>query len=133
VISELRKPRPHGAVLSWYRSVPLARLALPSVAFYELQAGIEMTRNQDPQRTFELEAWVDSISREATILNLDYGAARETARLMKGHPRHLLEDAMIAAIARVHGYTVATRNVKDFRSFNLPLVNPFDFKDESNP
>jgi predicted nucleic acid-binding protein len=128
VISELRKPRPHGAVLAWYLSIPLASKAFPSVAYYELQAGVEITRKQNPHKALELELWIQEIAKETSILPLDYSAACETARLMAGKPRLLLEDAMIAAIARVNGYTVATRNVKDFRSFDVPLVNPFDYK-----
>jgi toxin FitB len=38
----------------------------------------------------------------------------------------LFEDAMIAATARVHGLTVVTRNVADFRTFDVPLLNPFE-------
>ncbi len=38
----------------------------------------------------------------------------------------LYEDAMIAATARVHGLTVVTRNVKDFRVFDVPLLDPFE-------
>ena len=36
----------------------------------------------------------------------------------------LYEDAMIAAIAKVHHLTVVTRNVTDFSRFELPLFNP---------
>jgi hypothetical protein len=55
-------------------------------------------------------------------------AAREAARLMQGQSRELFEDAIIAAIAKVNGLTVATRNARDFERFNVPLVNPFTFK-----
>jgi hypothetical protein len=37
----------------------------------------------------------------------------------------LYEDAMIAAIAKVHNYTLVTRNVADFKHFRIPVVNPF--------
>jgi predicted nucleic acid-binding protein len=40
----------------------------------------------------------------------------------------LYEDAMIAAIALVHGLTVVTRNVKDFDGFGVALLNPFKYK-----
>jgi hypothetical protein len=39
----------------------------------------------------------------------------------------LYEDAMIAAIARVHGLTVVTRNVADFACFGVNVLNPFEF------
>lgn len=44
---------------------------------------------------------------------------------MEGKPEHLLEDAMIAATARVHGLRVATRNEADFARLGLDVVNPF--------
>ncbi len=37
----------------------------------------------------------------------------------------LYEDAMIAATAKVHGLTVATRNVNDFNALGLEVFNPF--------
>lgn len=47
VVSELRRPRPHGAVLSWLASVDDADLHLSVVTLAEIQAGIEITREQD--------------------------------------------------------------------------------------
>ncbi len=47
---------------------------------------------------------------------------------MTKQPDHLMADAMIAAIARVNGLTMATRNTRDFARFGVPLVNPFEFK-----
>ena len=34
-------------------------------------------------------------------------------------------DALIAATALVHGMTVVTRNVADFESTGVPLLNPW--------
>lgn len=50
---------------------------------------------------------------------------REWARLMHGKADHLIEDAMIAATARLHDLVVATRNEGDFIYFNVEVVNPF--------
>lgn len=46
VVSELRRPRPHGAVLAWLQSVDDAQLFLSAVTLGEIQAGIELTREQ---------------------------------------------------------------------------------------
>lgn len=71
---------------------------------------------------------MDRLEREVTVLPLDGPAARETAHLIHGKSLDLLEDAMIAAIARVHNLTVATRNTRDFVLFDVPLVDPFLFR-----
>jgi len=53
---------------------------------------------------------------------------REWARLMQGRPHHLLEDVMIAATARIHGLTVATRNERDFEQLDVEIINPFKLR-----
>jgi len=73
----------------------------------------------------ELTRWVDLIEATSQALPMDGRCFREYARLMHGHSEKLTEDAMIAAIAHVHGLTVATRNEKDFAHFSLAVFNPF--------
>ena len=43
---------------------------------------------------------------------------------MDREPDELLEDAMIAATARVHHLIVATRNEADFEQFDVGILNP---------
>ena len=59
---------------------------------------------------------------------MDSACFREWARLKTGKSSELIEDAMIAATARVHGLEVATRNERDFRRFNVKVFNPFHFQ-----
>jgi predicted nucleic acid-binding protein len=125
VLSELRKAKPHGAVLAWYKSHLPGAYAIPSLALYEIQAGAEITRMQDAEKAREIERWAEALANAAVVLPLDGASARESARLMAHQSRLLIEDAMIAAIARVNGLTVATRNTRDFNRFSVPLVNPF--------
>ena len=127
VLSELRKAKPHGAVLAWYKSHSPAAFAVPALALYEIQAGAEVTRRQDAEKAREIERWAEALANEAVVLSLDGGSARELARLMARQSKLLIEDAMIAAIARVNGLTVATRNARDFERFGVALVNPFLF------
>jgi predicted nucleic acid-binding protein len=129
VVSEFRKKRPHGAVVAWYKSYSPSAFAIPSIAFFELQIGAEMTRKQDDDKAREIETWIETVLRSATVLSLDATAARETARLIERHSWDLIGDGMIAAIARVNGLTVATRNIRDFKHFEVSLVNPFDYKE----
>ena len=128
VVSELRKNRPHGAVVAWRMSVPVHQLAIPAVVLAEIQTGIEITRKQDPSKARELEAWLDRVMAYYTILPADGMIYREWARLMAGTSDDLAADAMIAATARIHGMVIVTRNVKDFRSFGVKLLNPFTGK-----
>ena len=133
VVSELRKTRPHGAVVAWRRSVPLHQLAVPAVVIAEIQDGIEITRLQDAAKAEELESWLDSVMSYYTILPADGIIYREWARLMHGRSDTLAADAMIAATARVLRLIVATRNVKDFKPFNVEVFNPFGYaREEEN-
>jgi toxin FitB len=125
VISEMRKPRPHGAVAAWFSAVEEGKLFLSSVTLGELQAGIEQTRHRDVLKADELERWVDSLPTSCQVLPMDVQCFREWARLMDGKTPNLLEDAMIAATARVHGLIVATRNERDFQHFDVRTLNPF--------
>ncbi len=125
MLSELRRAKPHGAVLAWYRSHSPLAFALPALALYEIQGGAEVTRRQDTHKAAEIEIWADALLNDAVILPLDGPAAREAARMMARQSKALIEDAMIAAIAKVNGLTVATRNTRDFERFAVPLVNPF--------
>jgi hypothetical protein len=45
--------------------------------------------------------------------------------MMVGKQEELLYDVMIAATARLHGLTLATRNEKDFRHLGVDIINPF--------
>jgi len=125
VVSELRKPRPHGPVLAWLNGVDDANLPLATVTLGEVQAGIELTREQDPGKASEIEAWLDLVSLSYNVLPMDGPAFRCWARLMHRQSDTLYEDAMIAAIAKVNHLTVVTRNGADFKPFDVPLLNPF--------
>ncbi len=130
VVSELRRPRPHPSVLEWIGAVPAEQLHLCAVTIGEIQAGIEITREQDPVRAEELEAWLDDrVLGDFDVLTLDGSAFREWARLMHRQSDTLIQDAMIAAVAVVHGLTVVTRNVRDFEQLRVPVLDPFAERD----
>ena len=125
VVSELRKLRPHGGLVAWLRSIDDAQLYLCAVTLGEIQAGIELTREQDPEKASEIETWLDSLTGAYNVLPMDAAAFRSWAKLMHKKSDTLYEDAMIAATAQVHGLTVATRNVRDFKALGLDVFNPF--------
>jgi hypothetical protein len=125
VISELRKTRPHGAVMAWISAMEEARLFVSAVTLGELQVGIERTRRQDPLKASELERWVDRVPAVYRVLPMDIACFREWGRIMDKKPPELLQDAMIAATARVHRLVVATRNERDFERLEVRTFNPF--------
>jgi predicted nucleic acid-binding protein len=128
VVSELRKPKPHGAVVAWLQSASEVELHLSAVTLGEIQAGIELTREQDPAKAADIETWADLLTSSYNILPMDGETFRMGARLMHRKPDSLYEDAMIAATAKVHQLTVVTRNTADFGAFTVDLLNPFGTK-----
>jgi predicted nucleic acid-binding protein len=124
VISETRRPSRHGALIQWLAAQPPEKIFIPSIAFLEMQRGVELLKKQDSRRALEIEQWVDELSGSANILNFDVADAREYSRLVRRKPNFVSEDAMIAAMARTRGFTVVTRNIRDFEDFDVPLFNP---------
>jgi predicted nucleic acid-binding protein len=127
VVSELRRRRPHGAVLAWLESVSDADLHLSAVTIGELQGGIEMTRERDPGKAAEIEAWLEQVAQTYNVLAMDSPAFRCWARLSHRRSDKLIEDAMIAATAVIHNLTVVTRNIRDFEVFGVRTLNPFQW------
>jgi predicted nucleic acid-binding protein len=125
IVSELRKPRPQPAVVSWLEGVADADLHISAVTLGELQAGIEITREQDAAKAAEIEAWANQVAAAYNVLAMDAATFRQWAKLMHRQSDTVYEDAMIAASALVHKLTVVTRNVRDFKRFNVPVLNPF--------
>lgn len=126
IISELRKPKPHGAVLDWYGKIGEEDLFISAVSIGEIQAGIEITREQDKQKARALEAWLQVISNAHNVLPMTGATFRLWAKLMHGQSNTVREDAMIAATAIEKKLTVVTRNMKDFKRFKVNLLNPFE-------
>jgi len=125
VVSELRRPRPHGAVVAWVGTVPDEHLHMSVVTLGELQAGVEITRERDPAKANEIEAWIGRVAGLYNVLPLDGACFRAWARLMHRKPDDLVMDALIAATAAVHDLVVVTRNVRDFGRLGSPVLNPW--------
>jgi predicted nucleic acid-binding protein len=125
VVSELRRTRPHGAVLQWFEQTRDADICISCATVGEIQAGIELARDHDAAKAEEIERWLDQVVRSMSVLPADATTFRIFARLMHKNQSHLWDDALIAATAIQHGATVVTRNTRDFRQFAVDLFDPF--------
>jgi predicted nucleic acid-binding protein len=131
VVSEPLKPRPDPHVLAWIDSQAIEVLHLPSTALAEWLTGVE--RMTQSRRRSELKALIEDLLAMLIgprFLTFDSEAARRHSKLMahaaaKGKVVSFA-DCQIAAIATVHGLTVATRDVAPFISMDVPYINPWD-------
>lgn len=126
IVSELRKIKPHGGVLGWVQAVDDHDLHLCAVTVGEIQAGIEITREQDADKANQIEVWLNQVASSYNVLPMTAETFRIWAKLMHGQSNTVIEDAMIAACAITHQLTVVTRNVRDFERFPVKIVNPFE-------
>ena len=125
VVSELRRPLPHQAVVDWLQDLPGEQVHLSAVTIGEIQAGIEITREQDLVKAEELEGWLEQVLATYSVLALDAAVFREWARLIHRRSDTPMQDALIAAVAIVNRLTVVTRNVGDFNQLGVPVLEQF--------
>lgn len=131
VISELRKAKAGKAdknVTAWAISVLPGSLFLSVITILELETGVLLSERRDPVQGRMLRSWLDGHVIPAfagRVLVVDTAVAQCCARLHVPDPRSD-RDAIIAATAIVHGMTVVTRNVADFESTNVQILNPWE-------
>ena len=130
VVSELRRPRPHGAVIAWIRDSASESLHISAVTLGELQAGVEFAREQNQAKAIEIESWMERIGATFKIVPMDTVIFRQWARIQHRCSYTIAQDAMIAATAEIHGFAVVTRNVRDFEKLGARTLNPFNYRKE---
>ena len=128
VISELRRGKPHqsAVVRAWAAGQPSSKLFLSAISILELEMGILALERRTPPQGNALRTWLMGV-REAfagRILPFTDTTAIICAALHVPNPRSE-RDAMIAATALEHGFTVVTRNESDFVGTGAGLVNPW--------
>ncbi len=130
VVSELRKAKTGKAdpgVTAWASAVTTGSLYLSAITLLELETGVLQIERRDPAQGLVIRSWLDGQVLPAfagRILAVDASIALRCARLHV--PDRLAErDALIAATALVHGMTVVTRNVSDFETSGVDLLNPW--------
>lgn len=134
VVSELRRTRTGRAdqnVLAWTNSIPLSNQFLSAISVLEIEIGALRVEHRDPVQGAALRSWIEEYVLPAfvgRILPVDTAVAQVCARLHVPD-QSSYRDAFIAATALVHEMTVVTRNVSDFISTGVEILNPWDYQD----
>lgn len=126
VLSELRKRMPSHAVAAWFDTVDDDDLYLSVLVAGEIQNGIDRLRRHHPERASDYQQWLDEllVVYRDRIVGIDVLVAREWGRLNAERTLPVV-DGLLAATARVHKCTLATRNGRDFPR-DLDILNPFE-------
>lgn len=130
VVSELRKVRLGRAdknVAQWADSVDAVDLYVSAITVQELELGVLLVERRDPAQGAIFRTWLESHVLPAfagRILPIDTAVAQRCAALHVHDPEPAM-DSLIAATALVHGMTLVTRNVADFQSSGVRILNPW--------
>ncbi|MCP5366776.1 MAG: type II toxin-antitoxin system VapC family toxin [Hyphomicrobiales bacterium] len=128
VISEVRKGRRCDArVAAWYDSLGDADLFLSVLVLGEIRRGVERIRRRDPAQARALEDWLAAVRAAFgdRVLPVDGAVAEEWGRMGAARPVSTV-DGLLAATAKVHGLTLATRNTADVAGLGADVLNPFE-------
>lgn len=128
VISELRhgKPNQSEAVRQWAAQQVSSQLFLSAITILELEQGILRLERRVPPQGTALRTWLAGVRAAfaGRVLPFTDDTATLCAALHVPDPRSE-RDAMIAATALEHGFTVVTRNTQDFVDTGVALLNPW--------
>ena len=127
VISEVQKgDRCDAHVAAWYASIDDASLYLSVLVLGEVRKGIERVRPRDSGRARALDEWLKAVRQAfaGRILPIDDAVAEEWGRMSAGRPVATV-DGLLAATAKVHRLTLATRNTADVADLGARILNPF--------
>ena len=130
VVSELRKAKAGKAdtnVVAWAASQDPSALFLSAITLLELEMGVRLAERRDSAQGAVLRAWMaDRVlpAFEGRVLPVDSPVALCCAALHVPDPRSD-RDAMIAATGIIHSMPIVTRNVADFESTGVKIINPW--------
>jgi toxin FitB len=127
VVSELRKgPRGNGHVRAWIANVADEEMYLSVLVVGEIRRGIDAVRGRDARQATVLEHWLRRlvVDHSERLLPIDLAVAEEWGRLTAIRSVSVI-DTLLAATARVHGLTLATRNIRDVAWTGVASVDPF--------
>ncbi|HUH62821.1 MAG TPA: type II toxin-antitoxin system VapC family toxin [Terracidiphilus sp.] len=131
VISELRKSsvgKIDRRVEAWAANSKLELQFLSVITVLELEMGALLMERRDTRQGAALRSFLEYTvlpKFEMRVLGVNIEIARRCANLHVPNPRSY-RDSLIAATALVHGFTVVTRNVHDFESTGVAILNPWE-------
>lgn len=127
ILSELRKPGGDAHVKAWFAGVPDTTLYISALVLGEIRQGIELLRRRDPVQAAGLEAWIVTVRSAYAnrIVPITAEVAEEWGQLNVPDPLPPV-DGLLAATARVHGWTLVTRNTAQVERTGVRLLNPFN-------
>ncbi len=127
VVSEVRKRTANPNVQAWLASVAGLELHLTVLVIGEIRQGIERMRRRDPAQAAAYEAWLSTLLRDYAdrIVPVTAEVAQEWGRLNVPDPLPVI-DGLLAATAKVRGWTLVTRNTADLARSGVLLLNPFE-------
>jgi predicted nucleic acid-binding protein len=127
VVSEVRRRRPDPGVMAWFDSVRADELYLSVMAVGEIRHGIERLARRDPARAGVFEKWLIDLQElyGNRVVPVTAAIAEVWGRLNAADPLPVA-DGLMAATARVHGWTFVTRNSADVVQTGVRLINPFE-------
>jgi predicted nucleic acid-binding protein len=126
VVSELRKRQPDPRVLAWYDTVTSAEIFISALTIGEIRLGIERLRRKDNAQADLLQDWLTGLraAYRDHIVDVDTDVAEEWGRINVPDPLPVI-DGLLAASARIRGWTLVTRNIADLTRISVRLLNPF--------
>jgi predicted nucleic acid-binding protein len=130
VLSELMRPEPDRRVLAWMDGLPKYDIGLTTISVAEILYGIgSLPEGKKKHRLLDAATTMFDEYFSGRIYAFDQHAAIEYADIVLQRDRIgvpiSMPDAQIAAICRVSGAGLATRNTRDFESTGLVLINPW--------
>src|ERR1700722_9484572 len=127
VVAELRRPDPDPHVLAWYSTVTSAEVFISALTVGEIRLGIEQLRGKDATQADLLEQWLRGLDAGYGdhVIDVDAAAAEEWGRLSVPDSLPVI-GGLLAASAKIRGWTLVTRNTADVARSGVALLNPFE-------
>lgn len=129
-ISEFRKiSKADGAVVAWQATLKGHPAYVSVITINEIRYGIRMVEPRDPRFAGTIGIWLGELISQSShfpLLPVDLAIAEQAADY-RAVESLSYADSLIAATAKIHGLTLATRNTADFAATGISLFNPWDF------